>query len=39
MDLLRKMILSKDASYSIEEELPSCRESPSDLLMSEHMHL
>jgi hypothetical protein len=37
---MRKMILSKDASDRIEEEtMPSCRESPSDLLPAEQMQL
>lgn len=36
-ELERKMILSKNATYQIDEEIPSNRESPSDLLMQEHL--
>lgn len=36
-ELQRRLILSKDATYQIEEEIPSNRESPSDLLIPEHL--
>lgn len=34
-ELIRKLILSKDATERIEEEYPSQRESPSEMLMPE----